>query len=164
MTRKTAARREREAIKRAEKKTTSESAGNCWDELKQLYDGCMLALTNSARIIPILRNHEVMGNFEDINGAIELGKVISKDTTEYRHRLEAIHAEHSQLQGGSQSPDVLMAAIMIGERYQEWYNSYTSVVAPSIQNFLIQADAAISRMNAKKAEAQPAEQETPANE
>ena len=147
MTRKTQARIERDRQKKAtEKQQGPSQPTNCWDELKSLYDGCLMALTNSSRLIPILRNQELMSHFDDIQGAIELGKVIQKDTTEYRQRLEEIFSRHEALVGGSQSPDALMAALMIGEEYTGWYNSYVSVVSPSIQTFLIQADAAAQRL------------------
>lgn len=152
MTKKSQGRIERDLA--VPKKSRNGQATNaCWDELKQLRDGCLLALANSARIIPILRNQEILEAMDKsvVHNLVELGQVIGKDTTDFRERLEAIHEEHKHLSGGSNSPDDLMGAIVIGERYNEWFAQYNAVVSPSIQQVLTMADNTLAAMAAAKA-------------
>lgn len=106
----------------------------CWDDLKEVHATCLAAMASPLEIFSLLKDKQAVAAARDPGQLLEEAKVIQKDYADYRHALEVIQEQHSAKRGGTDSPDELMYALMIGEKYQDWLHSFETVVTPTVSS------------------------------
>lgn len=105
----------------------------CWDELKGLHRYCVELLSTPAPIATALSNRDIVSKCKDAGVLVHDARLLKQDMEVYSQRLQAILASHSDKSGGTDDPDQLMEALDIGEQYQQWIDSFQSVVVPTVQ-------------------------------
>lgn len=108
-----------------------------WDDLDNLYLNCRAQSVLPAQVMPLLKDPAKLSLVKDTAELTNQARVLSKDVVLYNERLESIHSKHKDRRGSSASPDELMEIISLGEEYQTWLHSYSTVVLPTVNNILV---------------------------
>jgi hypothetical protein len=107
-----------------------------WDDLNTVYLECCAVSTTPATTLPLIKDVELVEKVENKQELIESAGMLSRDAKEYAERLEAIHSKHKEFSGKTNSPEEMMFAMQLGEEYQNWLESYQTVVLPTTNKIL----------------------------
>lgn len=103
-----------------------------WEELKSLHNSCKEYLQLPARVAPFLRNEEMMNKVSSPAELKRLASIMSRDVETYADELNKIEGEWMNRTGRADEGDEVMEAILIGQKYDNWYHSFTNVVMPNL--------------------------------
>lgn len=124
-----------------------------WDDIELCYKECVALSTQPTAVLPLMRNEKFIEQLDNRKEFIADAGILAKDVKEYFARLTAIHDKHVGKTGPAQTPDDLMTALMISEEYNNWLESYQTVVMPTTVKML----ALFNEMNAKVPDVTPAQ-------
>lgn len=117
-----------EAAKQAEKKDKQLS----WDELAAVDQDCRGMLALPGRVTPLLRDGELIKKVKSTAALTRVSKILLDDIKKYRKALDNIQKQWEGKSGGAVDPDDYLTAIVIFENYDNWINSWNSVVMPNL--------------------------------
>lgn len=109
----------------------------CWDDLKEVHRQCLQMMASPMEIFALFKNKQALAAARDTSALLAEAKIIQNDYVDYRHALEVIYEQHSERSGGTENPDELMDALMIGEKYQGWMHSFDTVISPTLQSIAV---------------------------
>lgn len=152
MTRKSPQRIERdlEAKRAAKAQTGPQQSPPRWEELEALHVEASRSVLTLGAVTPLIGNVDFQRLVKDPDELLRYSNLLLKDSTEFKNRLQAIHAQHTG-RTGVVSADDIMELIMIGESYSQWLTEWATVVVPSIEAITNMASEITDEYNAAKA-------------
>jgi hypothetical protein len=118
------------------KQQAQQSSRLCWSDVASLHADCEGMLLLPTRIAPVIRNKEITDKVTNRSELARLSAILLKDVREYQGQLAQIRSMWQGKSGAADSPDDLLNAIMIGEKYENWNASYQTVVIDNLLNIL----------------------------
>lgn len=152
MTKKSSQRvqRDLDAKRNSKGQTGPQQSPPRWEELEALHVEASRAMLSLGAVTPLLGNLDFQRMVKNPDELLRYSNLLLKDSTEFKERLQAIHAQH-QGKTGVVSADEIMDLIMVGENYSQWLTEWTTVVVPSIEAITNMASEITDEYNAAKA-------------
>lgn len=113
-----------------------QSSRLCWSDVASLHADCERMLLLPTRVAPVLRDKEITDKVTNRAELARLAGIMLKDVREYQEQLAEIRKLWLGKVGAADSPDDLVNAIVIGEKYESWNASYQTVVLENLMNIL----------------------------
>lgn len=130
----------------------------CWDDLNNIYGQCVALLQQHDYLGQLVENAALIACVADINTFNTNLEQLATDLVTFTNDLASLYALHSGRTGGSDNPDVLLAATSIHENYISWMTKHDAVVLPTLNYLLEQIQAAEILLAKKLAEQEAAAQ------
>lgn len=103
-----------------------------WDALNEIYANCVAYSLVPQVLQPYIDNTELTSKISDIDGLLNLVKLLARDVAEFADRLRSIGAQHQHRTGSSGDGNDLMQVFQIQEQYVQWGTSYEAVILPTL--------------------------------
>lgn len=102
-----------------------------WDDLNKLYLECIAVTTTPARVLPLVKNKELLEKIENVKDLKESLTILTKDVVSYSEKLNSIKAKHEGKTGKVVNEDDILFSYSLVSEYQKWLESYQIVVLPN---------------------------------
>jgi hypothetical protein len=172
MTKKSLARRKRDAAKAQQAKGEQFRAqarahakeqlqdNTCWDELNEIRQKCGQMLAGHVLLAQTFHNKELLACVDDQQTLSQLIQQLTRDLQSMNAELGEIASQHAGKTGGTDDPDVVISTIAIFEQYNLFMERHQQVVIPTAMHISEFIDQAGLKLAKKQAEAQAAAQAT----
>jgi hypothetical protein len=141
MTKKSAARLERDRIEKEREKFSG------WDELNNIFNACRDTLIGAnSDMVALFRTPEIMANIPDRINTSTAIRGLGKDLIYFTKELNDINSKHSGRAGAPKDEEETIACLQIFESYVAFESRYQSVIMPTIIYLAEQAGLAKQKM------------------
>lgn len=107
--------------------------GCSWADLEDIHRNCQALAATPVLIADYMRNRELVAKVENQDLLLRSAQILQRDSKDYIDSLAAIFDRHSDRAGPIEDPDQHAAFIELSQEYTTWYQSYKSVVYPTIE-------------------------------
>lgn len=153
MTKKSAARVERDLAKKEFEKTAA------WDDVNAIHMQCCKLLISHTALSGLIQNPEVIAEIQDKALFTKNVHMLSADLTALSNELAGLKKLHEGKSGRASTYDDHLYAIEVYEKYVIFISRHDSVVMPTANHLAEQVQDAVDRVNRKKADMLTPEQD-----
>lgn len=103
-----------------------------FNSLKNTENSCRSMLATGLSMVELFRNKELIAKLKNPDEVAKMATIFATDLQKYKESLQEIINSADSLKGSNvnDNTDLLLQTITIGQAYQEWIESYNSVVVP----------------------------------
>lgn len=127
-----------------------------WTSLEAYYQHLRTYAAQAGVVVGLARDERLKAALEDVNETTRLMNTLLRDLQHFTTALESLHERHAGRTGKHTDHDNLADMIEAAEHYDFWFNSYASVVLPTVRQLAEQFDAARVRIEQENAQTTPA--------
>lgn len=137
---KTNAEMKADRAKRENKRREADTLG--WNDIDQMRTACYDSLrTTSKQVAEALKLPDLSQKLgEDTSKIAQMGKELATDVGNFKLTLDDIAKKHADQKGVAKGIDGKMKAILVGEEYHQWSDSFNTVVVQRAQEIMMRVE------------------------